>query len=340
MLKIGVVGLNLGMRHVEALLSGLDGAELTAVCDMKTERLELVRGDIVKFTDYDEFLEKAPIDAVVMAVPHIVHAEMSLKALEHGKHLLLEKPMAVNAAECSSMNEKAKEQGLILMIAQNWRYTPWCLEAKKIIDSGDLGKIRLIRSDWVLNFHDFYPQGLWIYDGKLAGGGAIISLVVHNLDFLRFLFGEVQTVYAKHLYTDDWSSNGSENMSMVQMEFQSGALGQMLTSYTPFINDDSGPLQVYGDQGVLTKKEGQLKIASAQNSTSSVAAERKFKDVSISDQWGKNFAVNQMSHFIDCAAHNKTPISSGEDNINTIRLVDAIYESAKTGLPVEIKYQI
>ncbi|MCD9022018.1 Gfo/Idh/MocA family protein [Cohnella silvisoli] len=335
MLKLGVVGLGLGMTHVDAAQQCGEEVALVAICDANRDRLQAVNGDIRRFTDYGTFLRESGADALVLAVPHDLHAKMTLEAMEHGKHVLLEKPMSTSVADGERMVASAKERGLSFMIAQNWRYTPWCRQIKSIIDSGELGNIRMIRSDWVLNFHDFYPKGTWIYDGQRGGGGAVIGLVVHNLDYLRFLFGEVRKVYAQHLYTDEWSSNRAENMSMIQFEFESGALGQMLTSYTPFINQDSGPLQVYGDQGMLTAKRmfpEHIYVTSSSRTSAEKAVDRRFDEVSVEP--GEPFAVTQLRHFAECVKTGNKPISSGEDNLGTIRLVESIYESARTGEPV------
>ena len=144
-------------------------------------------------------------------------------------------------------------------------------------------------------------------------------------------------MYAQHLYTDEWSSNGAENMSMIQFEFESGALGQMLTSYTPFLNFDSGPLQVYGDQGMLTVKKmfpEHIEVVSASRTSAEKAAHRRFDEVAVEP--GEPLAVTQLRHFADCVMTGKQPLSSGEDNLGTIRLVESIYESARTGKPALI----
>jgi predicted dehydrogenase len=241
--------------------------------------------------------------------------------------------MAHTTEQCRAMLAEAKQQKKTLMVAQNWRYTSWNVHVKNIIDRGELGKIEMVRSDWVLNFHDFYPKGHWIYDGHLSGGGAVIGLVVHNLDFLRFVFGEVKRVYAQNKYTCDRSLHDAENISMIQFEFASGTLGQMMTSTTPFVNEDAGPLQVYGDRGALfVDNKGNMKIVTSQTTSAVLAHERQLEDVAIPD-YG-NFTLNQMNHFLSCIQSGEQPISSGEDNIRTIQWVEAIYASARTGMPV------
>ncbi len=327
-IHVGVVGLGLGMNHVRTLQKLSEQMKLTAVCDSNEDRLHSVQGDVSKFKDFEEFLQIPSLDAIVLAVPHVFHAEMTIKALKQGKHVLVEKPMAIHEDECRKMNEEAKLHKRTLMIAQNWRFTPWCLEIKKIVDSGELGNLRMVRSDWLLNFHDFYPKGHWIYDGSIAGGGAIISLVVHNLDYLRFLFGEVRAVFANQLYTDDWSKNDAEDFSMVQMEFESGLIGQLMTSCSPFMNEESSMLQIYGDQGVLRMAET-LQVSSNKRTDVSLVNKRSYDQVEVSKDWG-DFGMNQMLHFAECIQTGKSPISGGEDNIHTVRLVRAIYESART----------
>src|SRR5205085_2922351 len=93
------------------------------------------------FNDYTTFLREAEVDGVVLALPHDLHAPLAIQAMEAGKHVLVEKPMARNSNECEQMNAAAKKTGKTLMIAQNWRYTPWVRTARHIIDSGELGPV-------------------------------------------------------------------------------------------------------------------------------------------------------------------------------------------------------
>lgn len=345
MLNIGIVGFGWpGKQHFKGIQTFPDKMKLTAACDAVEQAMVDLPQHVQRYTDLDRFLEEAPIDAVVLALPHHLHVKYAIRAMENGKHVLIEKPMACNVAECEEMNKTARKTGKTLMVAQNWRYTPWCNAVKKIVDAGELGTVRMIKSEWLLNIHGNKPQSNWIYDGELAGGGAVISLASHNLDFLRFLFGEVKTVYGKCLETDDWSRNGAENWAMAQIEFSNGIVAQLFTGFSAYNSHDGGWLNVYADDGTLyhgTSEQGKGLWITSRSLRDGVPAHvaSPFESLQINHYVPEMHAhpqTNQMLHFANCCLTGNQSISSGYDNIKTIELIEAIYTSSREGRVVSL----
>lgn len=342
--RLGVVGLGLGRAHAETILKRTTEWTLAAVCDALPERLNAfiqahpaVRG----FTDYEAFLSDEGIDGVVLALPHDLHAPCAIRALHAGKPVLVEKPMARNAAECQAMNDTARASGKTLMVAQNWRYTPWVRAVKQVVDSGELGPIRVVRTEWTQNAKGDQRPGNWLLDGTRAGGGPVISLIVHNLDFLRYVFGEPRTVHAYCLHSDPEFFNGAESWSMAQFQFESGAIGHAFTSYVAFAPVDAGALWAYGDDGTICPAPGGgFQVCSTTHRPGQPGTKGGgYVPLPVVDHAGlptDHPMTNELLHFVECAMTGQEPVSSGFDNIRTIRFIDAIYESARTGRVVDL----
>ncbi|MCM3439323.1 Gfo/Idh/MocA family protein [Metabacillus halosaccharovorans] len=339
-MKIGLVGLGWpGQQHVRAIRENENDAALTAVCDLDPEKLREFEGVCDTFSDIDEFFTRADMDAVILAVPHQLHAKLTLRALSLDKHVLIEKPMARTSEECRQMIEAAERNHKTLMVAQNWRYTPWCVAAKSIVESKELGKIQAVRTEWLLNFRPSFPKGSWIYNGELAGGGAITSLAIHNVDALRYIIGEVEEVYTNELYTDDWSSNGAENWAMCQFKFENGALGHLFTGYTPFDPPDNGMLYVYGEEGTMFfgKYQGEngLWIRSAKRSVDQHTSYERVDVEAFTKGFVTHPQTNQLKHFIESITNQTRPETDGREVIKTIELVEMMYASGNKGIPMK-----
>jgi len=340
-MKFGIVGLGWpGQQHVKAIRSFPQEAALTAVCDMDPAKLAEFEGECAAFSSLDAFFAEGDLDAVVLAVPHHLHADLTVRALDAGKHVIIEKPMARTVRECERMNEAAERNGRTLMVAQNWRYQPWCIAAKKIVESGELGSIRAVRTEWLLNFRPSFPKGSWIYDGEKAGGGALVSLAIHNLDALRFIVGEIEEVFMSQLHTDDWSTNGAENWAMTQMKFANGAIGHLFTGYTPFFPPDNGMLYVYGEEGTMFfgpyRGENGLWIRSSSRSTEPAGPYERVDAAAFAPGLAEHPQTNQLKHFLDSVKAGIRPDTDGRDIVRTIELVEKIYASGRAGEKVRV----
>ncbi len=149
--------------------------------------------------------------------------------------------------------------------------------------------------------------------------------MVHNLDFLRYLLGEPKSVHAYCLCGHPEFLNNAENWGMAQFQFENGVIGQMFTSYSAFSPVDAGLLWLYGEEGTVFMRDG-VQI-------NTIKREGDYKPLEIKGNVGLptgNPSINELLHFIECAQSGKEPLSSGYDNINTIRFIEAMYESDRT----------
>src|SRR5690625_4687922 len=157
-MKIAVVGLGWpGQQHIRACQE--NDVELIAVCDQDPKKLKEFSETYKTVCDYDELLEMDELEAVILAVPHHLHADLTIRALHSGKHVLIEKPMARTTKECQQMIDAAVQHNRVLMVAQDWRYTQWCGAARSIIDRGERGGSQSGRTEWLMKSSDSFATG-------------------------------------------------------------------------------------------------------------------------------------------------------------------------------------
>src|SRR5581483_11682776 len=209
--RIGLIGAGvLGRLRAQALLR-VPALELRAVADADETRLAAVAGPpgIARATDYRRMLEAAEIDAVIVSTPTHLHEEMVLAALDAGRHVLCEKPLANGVASCRRIVDRAAAAGKILAVGFNHRYFRSVRYLKSIVDSGTIGELDHLR---VFGGHEGLGQlrGEWMYRSEYSGGGAMMDIGIHLTDLVRHLAGEVVEVYGTAT-NRIWKIDGSED---------------------------------------------------------------------------------------------------------------------------------
>jgi predicted dehydrogenase len=244
-IRLGIVGCGgiAQLRHLPAL-SHAQGIEVIALSDLDEARLESIAaqfGVARRFKNYRELIESNEVDAVAVCVPTQFHAEVAMAALAAGKHVLVEKPLALTLDECDLLIERAtRNESLKVLIGFNLRWHRLVLEARERIHSGELGKIKLVRTVFTNGARHGEDFADW-RRRRESGGGAIFELGVHHFDLLRFLLGsEAAEVYA--------SSAPADETAVVSARMESGALVAAAFSESACENHE---IEVYGDKGWL-----------------------------------------------------------------------------------------
>ena len=191
-LRCAVIGTGgFGLDHLNSLLH-CPRANAVAIAETNSERLKEAadRFKISRaYADYHDLLDQPDIDAVTIAVPNYLHARIAIDALQARKHVLLEKPMAMNAKEAAKIVEAAKKMRRSLMVAQNFRFNRHTQVAKAIVERGDLGEVYHARCFWL--WRSNIPRiGSWFTQKQYSGGGCTADLGVHMLDACLHLLGE------------------------------------------------------------------------------------------------------------------------------------------------------
>jgi len=355
--RVGVVGCGIGSWHIEGYAED-PRAKVVALAGLDTDRcLRLAKQHDIPdvFGDYRELLEKAEIDALSVAVPNHLHLPIGLAAIEAGKHVLMEKPLARNAVEGEQLVRAAKEKGVILAIAFNRRARSDMQVLRQVIDDGALGEIYYAKAFWMRR-SGIPGLGSWFTSKEEAGGGPLIDLGVHVLDMALWLMDNPRVVsvsaatYAKLGPQGKGNWGGSrftvtpdrpyevEDLATAFLRTDRGATMHLETCWAAYtgMTDEFGVI-LYGDKGgaELHVKDyaevGTLRIFGDMggvptDSTPRIQPKRKV--------YAGHAEV--IRRFIDSILTGAPMSPSGEEGLDRTRLIDCIYRSAEIGREVRL----
>lgn len=349
-LSIGLLGAgSIWNQHKLAFTERPDLLRLAAVYDPVTDNVQRTCSEFpgaVGCRSAEELLQREDIDAVLILTTHAQHHPLALAATRSGRHVLVEKPMACSLAQAEEMAAAAREAGTVLMVGQCQRYDPSYAGIRRIIESGQIGRIHAIRFDSMqgLVANQLLPSTHWLCDGKEAGGGIIISVCVHRIDLCRYLVGEVKRVSALTRTSTSHFRNGAEDYTCALLDFTNGAIGEMFGTYSGFRMPYGEGLMIFGEEGTIHAQPN-----GGEYNAPAVYASRKTPGTPDENRWLAQYRgftpvppatdafdhpecmVNQLTHFADCIRNGQSPLSGAEDNLGTMRTIHALYESARTG---------
>jgi predicted dehydrogenase len=350
-LKVAVIGAGgiATAMHAPAWAANHE-AVMTAVCDIipeKAERFAEKYGISHVFTDYREMLEKADIDAVDICTPNLYHSEIAIAALKAGKHVFCEKPDAINAEEAEKMSAAAAGSGKVLMTMRNNRFSPATQFMKRYVEQGNMGDIYTGRCGWVRR-RGIPGKGGWFTTKELSGGGPLIDLGVHFIDVAIWLMGNpkpiavsgaVYTKFADSSLTDSVHSQFGEkkgegtfdveDLATGFIRFDNGATLQIEFSWASNVEEECNFYELRGTKAGASFKNGQLKLFT------------EIADVlcDIHPKLPKNELGDHASHifhFVDVLQGRVEPIIVPEHGVDMIKILSAIYESAKQNKEIRL----
>lgn len=232
-LKIGVIGAGaMGRIHCDTI-SSIETLELTAVCDENQCQVDAVaaKHGSRAFYDYKELLKSGCCSAVLIATPHYAHTPISIEALHAGVHVLVEKPVAVQKADCERMIAAHTDQSLVFAAMFNQRTNPCYQKVKQLIGSGELGslmRVTWIVTDWFRS-QRYYDNGYWRATWNGEGGGVLLNQCPHQLDLLQWLCGMPVSVSA-HCALGKYHQIEVEDEVTAFLQYANGATGVFITS--------------------------------------------------------------------------------------------------------------
>ena len=193
-IRIGLLGCGkIARLHIAGFKAAPDLCKVVVVCDEYSEELARTTAHDLNAewtTSWQAVVERNDVDAISICLPPYQHAPIALAAAA-GKHVLVEKPMAMNLAEARQMVAAAQAAGTVLMVGQNQRFQPEHVKIKELLDRNAIGRIVAIRFDCNQFVKYMYPPDSWIFDKEKSGGGMIAQTAVHKIDLMRHFFGEV-----------------------------------------------------------------------------------------------------------------------------------------------------
>ena len=327
-IRTGLIGAgNIARAHLPAYRDH-DALTLTGVCDADPSATEETASafEVETWTDIDTFVREAPLDAVDITLPHHLHYPAARAALEADLHVHVEKPFAISMEECRELVALADERDRRLMVGQMQRFDPANRALFRLIERGDLGQLHHVRADGIQNLRDYAAPGHWLYDGKRAGGGGVISVLVHKIDLLRYFVGDAVRVAGIGKTTDD-AFEAAEDYATVLVEFEGDVHGQFFSTYAAAGIPYGEAFWLYGEERVATSlprtgEYGGTPAISQPNDKRSFEPVDPATDLAADDPF-----TNELLHFADCIETGTAPLSSGRDNLGTMAVVFAIYES-------------
>jgi len=328
---IAVVGAGFvgGQAHVPAFKK-IPGSELVAICDKIEARVKPLSEKYgVKYhLDYEEVLKDSRVEAVVLAVPTPFHFDLSMKAIEKGKHVLCEMPLAPTIEQIRKMKEAAEKSKVLLLPDLNYRFAPIYVKTKEMLQEGVIG------NSIAVHYREFipaaalmeqWPAGSWAWDIKRSGGYPDFTLSVWAIDMLRWLF-------ADEIVDVEWMSNytplkqfggilGYNTMGLIK--FEKGIVGSLHYGATVNQLASTSRLEVYGDStnvlhAVLNNK---IVLFGSDPEPKEIPVEAKGTRM-----WG-HYQID--SHFVECVQQNKKPLVTVDDAIRTQEIAQKMVKNLK-----------
>lgn len=342
----GVIGCG-GIADRRTIPEGIipaPGAELVAVQDVAEDRAQAVaeKYGVPGFTSIDDLLAQDGVDAVYIATPTYVHHEQTVAAARAGKHVLCEKPLAMTTEEIEDAIAVCEQEGVKLGTNFMMRFHACHQEIKRMVEAGELGTPVLGRAELTC----WYPpiEGAFRQIQKLGGGGALIDMGNHCIDLLEYFFGRVErvTCFIDHLVQD----YETEDTAVVLLDFVSGAKGMVDTLFNVPDAAARNMLEVYGSRGSLVTS-GTI----GQESTGRISAiveretrgydAQQARDAGAAEEIIEPEVVNMyeaaIQGFCDAIVNDTEPPVSAEDGLWSHRVIEACYESARTGKTVTLQ---
>lgn len=347
-LKIAVIGVgSISDEHLKAYQNHPD-VEIYAVCDINEERAKrkgAQYGASKIYFSHQELLTDKEIDAVSVCTWNQSHAEISIAALDAGKHVLVEKPLCKTVEEALLMQEAVKRSGKLLQVGFVRRYDANVQMLRSFTEKGDFGEIYYAKASSIRRLGN--PGG-WFADTERSGGGPLIDIGVHMIDLCWYMMGKpkVKSVsgntYRKlgnraHIENlsfykaADWDANLNtvEDLANAMIRFENGASLMVDVSFSLHAKEDEGYVKLYGDKGGYVI-----------DPTVSITTENHNTIVSIVPQvdhegfHGETAFQNEINHFVDCVQTGQQPLSPVEDGVEIMKILCGIYESAAKGVEI------
>lgn len=335
---IGVIGLGMGRYHLTNY-ANCPNAQIVAISDVSQERLNSCQKEFSvprTFTNYEEMLELEGIDAVSICTPNYLHHPMTVHALRAGKHVMCEKPMALNAAQAREMVQEAKKAGRKLMIHFNQRYAPESRFLKDYIDSGELGRIYYAKTGWLRRRG--IPQFGWFTTKSQSGGGVLVDLGVHMLDLalwymgypkVRSVLGSTYSEFGPERVQGTGFTFDVDDLASALITLENGATLFLETSWASNVDTEVIYTSLFG-----TKKGAERRVS--QGSTLTIYADENGTPINITPKAISGRHENPQEDFVKCILEDREPMASGEHGLRVMEVLDAIGESSRHGRGVDV----
>ncbi|MGQ9730519.1 MAG: Gfo/Idh/MocA family protein [Candidatus Zipacnadales bacterium] len=343
-IKLGLIGCGSQGCYLSEAATLTEAFDLVACADIKLEAAQKAAcqcGYRQTYSDYRELLSEADLEAVIVATTHHQLHPAALAALQEGKHVLVEKPMALRAAEGQELVEAACKAQVRLMVGYSLRFMPPRLLMKQLLERGVIGEVRQVLAGQCIG-----RMGGWLGD-PAAGGGPLYYIGSHALDQMLWAVGAPATHVSAEMNRDE--PGGVETEAIINLRFASGALGQLMTSQT--LGGRYGWLDILGTEGRLRVQweSDSLWVQSAVLQeyahlteivvppSAYLPAFSRTARASLSGFTYIRTWVAELTEFAAAIREKRAPSVTGEEGVRVLEVLDAAFESDRKGARVEIR---
>ncbi|MCM3728998.1 Gfo/Idh/MocA family oxidoreductase [Neobacillus cucumis] len=328
-MKIAVIGTGtMGKLHLETW-SKMNNVSIVGILGRKKDAVDQLSETYKcsSFTDFDELLN-TDVDVIDICLPTYLHKEYLAKAAQKGKHIICEKPLALDQVECKEVLEICQKCNVQLFVGHTLRFFPEYKQAHDQITRGLIGQPGVVR----LSRGGPYPQGRnsWYHDEDKSGG-ILLDLGIHDFDWVRWTFGEVERVFAKQVHRK-WQDGNAIAYALVTLRMQSGTIVHLELSWAK--KEFESSYEIAGSKGMIVynhqdSKPIKLNLVNA-------GAKNKV-DVAVPETIAAKTPLQlQLEHFMNCLENDEQPLVSAEDAMKAVEIAVAAVESIRSGQPVSL----
>ena len=336
--RFGIVGVgNMGSSHAKSFLGGkVEHGILTAICDLKKERMEKVRAmdggaELATYTDYRDLFASGKVDAVIVAVPHYFHPRISMDALAAGLHVISEKPEGVYTKQVKELNEAAGGSNRLFTVMFNQRTNCVYRKMREMIRNGELGEIK--RVNWIITTwyrsQSYYDSGDWRATWRGEGGGVLFNQCPHQLDLLQWVTGMMPSRIRSFCHFGKWHDIEVEDDVTAYLEYPNGATGVFITSTgdTPGTNR----FEILGNNGKLVCEHDRLtftKLAMPEREFNATYrggfGEPEREEIAVETDGKNPQHVGILNNFANAVLGLEPLFVDGREGIHGVELMDAM----------------
>ena len=339
--RFGVIGIgNIGTAHVNCLGDGcIENAVLAAACDLSEDRRAFCeeRWGVPTFERYEDMFASGLVDAVIVSVPHLLHADIAASAIGAGLHVLVEKPIDITVSKARAINAFAKKHDRVFGVMFNQRTSPLFQKAREIIKNGELGELKRTAwtiTNWYRSQH-YYDSGSWRATWAGEGGGVLLNQAPHNLDLWQWVCGMPVSVTA---FCDVAKYHRVEVEDDVTLfaRYENGATGTFVVTTGEY--PGTNRLEIVGDKGKLVLENGVMKwwklLVSEREvcfNATEMAPQIPMDYVEYVPQKAESAHAGILQNFTNAILFGEPLLAPGTDGIYELSISNAAYLSAWNG---------
>jgi len=330
--RVALIGAGYIAHYHARALREIDGAEIAVVCDRKEDiaRKFADEHDVPEIrTIALELARRDDIDAVVLGVPNKCHADYAKVFLEFGKDVLIEKPMAMNAAEGKEIAAASQEFDRLVMVGHMWRFDEEVNHIRQVVQSGQIGRIVKTRG---YGIHENWGPAGWFVQKCYAGGGALADMGVHAIDTIRYVLGDPKPAQVYARIGTFYGDYDVDDTGIIVITWDDGVTSVIESGWWhPHVEGPEAASRLWGTKGYASIFPTSVKTVDGENVHETVptfSARQEHCDQAI--------YTRQMAHFVECIRTRKQPVPGLSEGQAVLDIVDAAYESARTGQAVTL----